>query len=230
MGMGFGILLSAKTDYGSLWALFISAFTLSAAIQYAEVDILRSVQTIPQIILLTVLVNLRYVMYGLSMIERFRHLGFWRKLYMIHTLTDETYALEVENRCPPGGNSDTYCFEIALFDHIYWIFGCVAGSVLGNFIHFNTRGIEFAMTALFIVILTDQCLAKENRMPALIGLAVTIVCRMIFGPANMLVAAIFLNIFGVILCRKWLNPDYQKNKNNNKPDSDNSSGKDALNV
>ena len=212
MGMGFGILLTAKTELNAIWALVMAFLTESGAMQYTEVELINSSQTILQIIIITVLINLRYSMYGLSLIERFRGLKIWRKLYMILTITDETYALEVQNKVPEGESSDDYCLAVASLDHIYWMFGCVVGAIIGDLIKFNTTGIEFAMTALFIVILTDQCLEKENRIPSIIGAALTILARIVFGTDNMLIFAIFLILLSLVVLRKRLDPTYASAK------------------
>ena len=209
MGMGAGILLAAKTDLNFLWAMFAAFITESAAIQYMQPDLINNVRTIPQIVIITILLNLRYAMYGLSLIERFRRLKLPRRLYMILTLSDETYALQIENKCPEGENSDDYCLAISSLDHFYWIFGCTVGAILGDLIKFNTMGIEFAMTALFIVILTDQCLEKANRIPSIIGAGATIFCRIAFGTDYMLIIAIALILTSFILLRPRFDTTYK---------------------
>lgn len=102
--------------------------------QYAEVDLLATIHNMAKIVLLTILINLRYAMYGLSLIECFRGVKLWKKLYLILTLTDETYALQVENRVPIGEDSRDYCFLIAMLNHIYWICGGIIGMFVGSFI------------------------------------------------------------------------------------------------
>ena len=157
-----------------------------------------------QVALLTFCLNIRYAMYGLSLLDRFRGIPLSQKLYLIWTLTDETYALEVANRCPAGENSLHYCLAVAFFDHMYWIFGVTAGALLGRKLPFDSQGIDFAMTALFIVILVDQCREKENRIPAVIGLVCAILARSVFATANMLIPAMILMFASFLLLRKYL--------------------------
>jgi 4-azaleucine resistance transporter AzlC len=149
--------------------------------------------------LVTLMVNARHVFYGVSMLERFKRYG-KAKYYMIFSLTDETFALLLSAKPPAGVSEEKFSFAISLLDHLYWIAGCVIGGALGTALPINTSGIDFVMTALFVVIFLDQWKHKQNRTPALIGLGASIVCRVIFGPdwfilASMSVLIIVFTIF-----------------------------------
>ena len=123
---------------------------------------------------------------------------------LIWTLTDETYALEVENGTPEGESSIAYCLAVAAFDHLYWVVGVTAGALFGSGVRFNNRGIDFAMTALFLVILTDQCREKRNRIPALAGLAATLVCGLFFSLGNLLIPSMAVMLALLLVLRKKL--------------------------
>ncbi|MCI5779002.1 MAG: AzlC family ABC transporter permease [Lentisphaeria bacterium] len=194
MGMAAGILLSGRLERPDTvgWAFLTSASTISGALQFAIVDWISRRTALVEAALLTFCLNVRYAMYGLSLLERFRGVGWGRKAYLIWTLTDETYALEVECKVPPGGNPVNYCLAVAGFNHFYWVAGVTLGAWCGRLLPFSTRGIDFAMTALFLVILTDQCRERRNRLPALIGGAAATVGGIVFGSANMLIPAMAL--------------------------------------
>ena len=164
---------------------------------------LRNHTAIFTIAILTLSINIRYALYGLPLIERWRHIPLLLKLYMILTLTDETFALEVADNHPDGEDSMTYCFLIAMFNHFYWIIGVTAGNIAGMLISFNAMGIDFAMTALFIVILLDQMQTKNNRLPALIGLCSAVVGLLVY-PANMLIPAIIIGLIALLALRSRL--------------------------
>jgi len=183
MGFAAGVLLAAKSGIRlpALWAFLTSATSISGALQFMLVDWIRTARPMLDVALLTVCLNIRYSMYGLSLIERFRGIPPAKKLYLIWSLTDETYALEVENKVPPGGDSILYCLTLAALNHSYWIFGVTAGALAGAALPFPNKGIDFAMTALFLVILTDQCRERRNRVYAAIGLLVSVPCALIFG-------------------------------------------------
>ncbi len=203
MGMAAGILMAKMVSAPalSLWAFLTSAVNVSGALQFLLADWMRSSTPLTQVILLTFCLNLRYAMYGFSLLERFRNIGIAKKMYLIWALTDETYALQVANKVPPGQDSVAYCLAVAVFDHFYWVAGVVAGCVIGSELPFDCRGIDFAMTALFLVILTDQWREKINRLPAVIGLGAALFSRLWTGTDKMLLIAIPLMLTILFLFR-----------------------------
>ncbi|MBR6059495.1 MAG: AzlC family ABC transporter permease [Victivallales bacterium] len=203
MGFAGGVLLAKETGLGAFWAFFTSATAVSGTLQFLLVDMLKKHTALFTIAILTLSINIRYALYGLPLIDRWRHIPLLLKLYMILTLTDETFALEVADNHPDGEDSITYCFFIAMFDHLYWIVGVIAGNVAGHLISFNSNGIDFAMTALFMVILLDQLKTKANRIPALIGLCSAIVGLLVY-PANMLIPSIVVGLIALLALRSRL--------------------------
>ena len=165
IGMAFGFMLEA-IGYNFIWAFFMSLTIYAGSGQYLGVTLLASAAALSQVALLTFLINFRHLVYGLSMLEKFRGMG-WRKLYMIFSLTDETYALLASTQAPIGVDPKNFYFSVALLDHLYWIAGGIIGSVAGALLGINTQGIEFAMTALFLVIAVDQWKSYPKHLPAL---------------------------------------------------------------
>ena len=214
MGMAAGILLASEAgiSHAPLWGFLTCATSISGTLQFLLVDWIKGRTAFATIALLTICINIRYSMYGLALLERFRGIGFWKKLYLIWTLTDETYALEVENHHPAGESSLSYCLLVAAFDHLYWIIGVVTGTLLGVALPFDTRGIDFAMTALFLVILTDQCRDPQNRVPAAIGVAAALVARILFPVDKMIIPTMVLMLTTFLLFRRRLEPTAQEAK------------------
>jgi azlC family protein len=196
MGAAFGILLN-RIGYGPWWALFMCVTILSGSLQFAAVGMIAGSMSLAETAVMSLLINIRYSVYGIALIEAFRKCGL-KRFYMIFALTDETYALQVQDERPEGVDRGTFMFLIGLLDHLYWIAGGVAGAFAGSMLTFNTRGIDFAMTALFLVILTEQCMEKRNRIPAVIGAGATLGAMLAFGAANMLMPAMLL-IIGILL-------------------------------
>lgn len=205
MGMAAGILLAGQIDRPDIvfWAFLTSFTSISGALQFAIVDWISHRTALLDVALLTLFLNIRYAMYGLSLLEKFRGINFWKKCYLIWSLTDETFALEADSKYT-GRTDIRYCLTLAALNHSYWVFGVVCGALAGQILPFSPRGIDFAMTALFLVVLTDQCREKTNRIPALIGLLSAIAGRVLFSVENMLIPAMMIMTAIFMLCRKKL--------------------------
>ena len=202
IGMAFGLMLQS-IGYGPIWAFFMSLTIYAGSGQYLGVSLLAMGAGLPHIALMTFIINFRHLVYGLSLLEKFHGMG-WRKLYMIFSLTDETYALLSSSQPPEHINAHDYYFTIALLDHSYWIVGSVLGSVAGQLLGFDTTGVDFAMTALFIVIAVSQWRAYPRHLPALLGGVVTIVSLLLAGADNMLLPALGVIVLVLVLARPKL--------------------------
>ena len=174
IGVVFGWMLSAA-GFAPVWAAVMSSTIYAGSGQYLGVELLAGASPLGDAAFLTLIINFRHLVYGLSMLEKFRGMG-WRKLYMIFSLTDETYALLAGVEAPPGVNGKDFYFAIAVLDHLYWIAGSVIGAVAGALITINTEGIDFAMTALFLVIAVEQWQSSQRHAPVFLGAAGTLAC------------------------------------------------------
>ncbi len=189
LGMGYGI-YSTKSGYGFWWVLGASVFVYAGSMQFVLVELLKSQASFITTCITTLMVNARHLFYGISMIDRYKGAGN-KKLYLIHSLTDETYSLlcnDMETPLPKY----TFYFLVSLFDHLYWIIGSVLGAIIGQSIAFNSAGIEFSMTALFVSVFVEQWLSTKNHLPSLIGLVGSIVCLLLFGQENFLIPSMIL--------------------------------------
>lgn len=202
LGMGFGILLKAN-GYGVFWALAMSVFIYAGSMQFVGISLIASGASLISVALTTLMVNARHLFYGLSMIERYQGAG-RKKPYLIHALTDETYSLVCADGAPPGTDPHQYYFFVSLFDQLYWVAGSVTGSLLGAVLPFDTTGIDFSMTALFVTVFIEQWLAGTERRPALIGVGVSVVCLLVFGRGNFLIPAMIVITALLLAIRKPL--------------------------
>lgn len=190
LGFGFGILLH-QSGYGVLWAAAMSLFIYAGSMQYVAVSLLAGGAGLLTAALTTVVVNARHLFYGISMVDAYKDAG-RKKPYMIFALTDETYSLVSRNQVPEGIDRHTYCFLVSLFDQIYWVAGSVLGSLAGTLLPINYEGIEFVLTALFVTIFVEQWLSTRNHVPAVIGVAATVACLLIFGRDVFLIPSMVL--------------------------------------
>ena len=185
LGLGFGILLESK-GFSFIWAFFMSIIIYAGSMQYVAIELLDGGVTFLYTAFMTVMIQIRHLFYGLSLIDKYRFVG-RKKPLLIHELTDETYSLICSAVPPKGVNAEWFYLFISVLDHCYWIIGCTLGAVLGSLIDFNTKGIDFVMTALFIVIFTEQWLTSKDHIPALIGLVCSVICLILFGSGNFII-------------------------------------------
>lgn len=188
LGMAFGLMLQS-IGYGPVWAFIMSLFIYAGSAEFLAVELLSAGAALTKVALLTFLLNFRHMFYGLSMIEKYHGTGI-RKPYLIFGLTDETYAILTGYKVPEGISEKTYYFTVTLLNHIYWILGSVIGAVAGSVIPFDTTGIDFAMTALFAVLVVEQWKTHKNHVPAILGLAIAVASLCIFGADNFLIPAL----------------------------------------
>ncbi len=186
LGLGFGMILKSK-GYGIGWAFAMSFFIYAGSMQFVLVDLLTGGATLLTAAVTTLMVNARHLFYSISMVEEYRGAGA-KKPYMIFALTDETYSLVCAG-APEGMNRHAYYFAVSVFDQIWWVGGSVLGGILGSALHFNTEGIDFALTALFITVFVEQWLSTKNHVSAIIGVGASLLCLLIFGADSFLIPA-----------------------------------------
>ena len=204
IGIVFGWMLSAA-GFHPIWSAIMSLTIYAGSGQYLGVDLLAKAALLADAAFLTFVLNFRHLVYGLSMLTKFQGMG-WRKLYMIFSLTDETYALLAGVEAPEGVNEKDFYFSIAVLDHLYWIAGSITGAAAGALITINTEGIDFAMTALFLVIAVEQWQSNKRHSPVFLGALGTLACLLVFGPENgrFLIPALVILVGGLLLMRPRL--------------------------
>ena len=196
LGIGFGILLK-NAGYGIFWSFLMSLTIYAGSMQYVAVSMLTSGASFLSVALTTFMVNARHLFYGISMVEKYRDAG-KEKPYLIFALTDETYSLLCNDDLPNPENLRAYRLLVSLFNQCYWITGCVLGSLIGTLIPFQTAGIEFSMTALFVTVFVEQWLTNHNHAPALIGLFCSVLSLLLFGADGFLIPSMIS--ITILLC------------------------------
>lgn len=200
LGMAFGMLLESK-GYGVIYALLMSVFIYAGSMQFVTINLLASGASLISAALMTLLINARHMVYGLSMIKKFKEMG-KLKPYMIFSLTDETYSLLVGSQTPEDCDEKYYLFFVALFNQCYWIIGSLLGSLIGSMISINTTGLDFAMTALFVVIVVEQFLTTKKHIYTYLGFFVSILCLVVFGADAFIIPSMIGIIVGLSIMYK----------------------------
>lgn len=208
LGIGYGVLLQSK-GYSFWWAILMSVTMFAGSGQYAGVDFMASGASLLSTAFMTLIINCRHFFYGVSLLEKYRGTGIV-KPYLIFGLTDETYSITATTTLEDDISPKHYYFFLTALNHSYWITGCVLGAVLGMFLPFSSEGVDFAMTALFIVIMTDQWLNTKEHLPAILGAATTLACLLIFGAQYFIVPALFFIAAEMMLFRKRLDKTTQE--------------------
>lgn len=194
--MAYGLLM-ANAGYGVFWALLLSLLCYAGSMEFVAVSLLTAGFDPVQALLMALMINARHAFYGLSMLEKYRGTG-WARPFLIFSLTDETFSLVSTLEPPDGVTRRDFYFWISLLDYLYWQVGSVLGALIGGLLPFDTTGLDFALTALFIVLFLEQWRKRENRPAALIGLGCTAVSLAVVGADRLVIPAMVL-ILAVLL-------------------------------
>lgn len=199
LGSGFGIVASSY-NYNILVPICMSLFIYAGSMEYLTLSLLSMGTTLINAAIMTVVVNLRHMFYGIAMLSKYNNLKKY-KTYTIFSLTDETFSVVVSKKLNDDLNSDEYYFYISLLDQFYWLVGTIVGYLIGNILPFSSEGVDFSMTALFICVVIGQWEENKNHFPTIIGFVVSIICLLIFGGSNFLIPSIFLICLILIFTR-----------------------------
>ena len=202
LGVAFGLLLNS-IGLGVFWAAAMSILVYAGSAQFLAVSLIGASASLPQVALLTFLLNFRHFFYGLSMVSRYQGVG-KRKLYLAFALSDETYAILAGALPPAQVDPADYYFAVSLLDQCYWVAGSLIGATVGQLITFDTTGVDFAMTALFVVLAVEEWKSARRHAPALFGVCCGVVCLLIFGPDLFLIPALAAIVALLLLFRRRL--------------------------
>ncbi len=201
IGTGYGVILGVNS-FSFITSFSMSLFIYAGSMQFVAVPMMMSGASFVSVLLTTFMVNARHVFYGISMIEKYKGAGL-KKLYMIFSLSDETYSLV----CSSDASSKDYHWEsffISLLDQLYWVAGTVIGYLAGSFVSFDASGVDFAMTALFITVFLEQWMSSDTHIPSVSGLLASVICLVAFGKDGFLIPAMCMIVFFLLFFRKRL--------------------------
>ena len=205
VGLAYGILMRTA-GFNWLWTGACSLFIFAGSLQFLAVSFFAGGVSLFTVIVMALLLNSRHIFYGLPFIEQWRAYGPW-KLFLIYALPDEAFSLHCSNSFDDGDPEHkkwSHIFDAALV-LLYWILLSVLGALLGSLIRFDTSGIDFALTALFIVILLEQLkAARGSALPALVAAVSSLVCLLVFGPSGFILPALLITVVLLIALRGWI--------------------------
>lgn len=202
LGIAFGILLSVE-GYGPGWAFLMSLFIYAGSMQFVAVTLLAAAFNPVLALGMTLMINARHLFYSISMLDKFKNTG-KLKPYLIFGLTDETFSVLCGIDAPENVDKKWFMFFVTILDQCYWVTGSVIGGFIGSALSFNIPGLDFVLTALFVVIFVGQWLETKEHMPALIGLLCALICRLIFGASNFIIPSMIAILVCFIAAKKPL--------------------------
>ena len=209
LGVAYGILM-AQAGYNFVWTGFTSMIVYAGSLQYLMVDFLTSDMSMSAIVLAAILLNSRHLFYGLSFIEKFRQFGAWKYL-MIFGMSDESYSLQCAYQDRDDVDELSVRVLSTVFCYSYWVVSCILGGIAGSLIsNFNTTGLDFVLTAVFVVITIEQLKSAKSRMPFVIAALSSVVCIVVIGPANFLLPSLIITVVALLVLQGPINKQLEK--------------------
>lgn len=202
VGLAYGVLMASK-GYNFLWSGFVSAFAFCGSMQYVAITLLTSVFDPAQAFLLSLMVNARHLFFSLALLPKYRGAG-RLKFFLIYTLSDENFSLSSSVEPPEDIDPPLFYFAMSFLTWLYWVVFSMVGGLAGSLLTFDTTGIDFALTALFVVLFIEQVVKKENRAPGAAGLVCAVAGLAVFGADNMVIPAMVLTLAVLLLGRRKL--------------------------
>ena len=195
LGMTYGIYMNVSGF--SFWYPCLMSLTIFAgSVEFVAVNLLLGAFHPIQALAMTLMLNARHLFYGISMLDRFRGLSL-KKIYLIFGMCDETFSINYTAEIPPDVDRGWFMFFVTLLNHLYWFAGATLGGIFGSFITFNTEGLDFVMTAMFVVIFLEQWLKEERHESSLLGIGLSVLSLIAFGADGFLIPAM-LSILAVL--------------------------------
>lgn len=202
LGMTYGIYMNVSGF--SFWYPCLMSLTIFAgSVEFVAVNLLLGAFHPIQALAMTLMLNARHLFYGISMLDRFRGLGL-KKIYLIFGMCDETFSINYTAEIPPDVDRGWFMFFVTLLNHLYWFAGATLGGIFGSFITFNTEGLDFVMTAMFVVIFLEQWLKEERHESSLLGIGLSVLSLIAFGADGFLIPAMLSILAVLTLLRKPL--------------------------
>jgi 4-azaleucine resistance transporter AzlC len=202
LGIAYGILMSGR-GFGWYWILLTSTVVFAGALQFVGISLLTTAFDPLYALLIAISINARHLFYGIAMLDKFNKTG-KIKPYLIFGMCDETFSILCSTQPPANVDKRAFMLAVTLLNQSYWVIGSVAGGLIGPHLTFDTYGIDFVMTAFFVVIFINQWRANSNHAPAIIGLGAATVCLLIFGADNFVIPAMILIIICLVAFRKQI--------------------------
>ena len=200
LGLAYGVYMNVS-GFSFWYPMLMSLTIFGGSLEFVAVSMLLSAFAPIQTFVMTLMIQARHLFYGISMLDKFKDMG-WKKYYLIFGMCDETFSINYTAKIPDDMDKGWFYFFVTLLNHFYWFSGATIGGLLGNLIHFDTEGLSFVMTAMFVVIFMEQWLKDKQHASELIGLAGSIGCLVVFGAESFMIPTMICILVMLTIFRK----------------------------
>lgn len=202
LGMTYGIYMNVS-GFSFLYPMFMSLLIFAGSVEFVTVSMLLGAFDPLQAFLMTVMINARHLFYGISMLDRYKGVG-WKKFYLIYGMCDESFSINYTTKIPENVDKGWFMFFVTFLNHMYWFTGAALGGIFGSLIRFNTEGLDFVMTAMFVVIFMEQWMKDKDHTSALMGIVLSLACVIAFGSDHFMIPAMISIVAILTVLRKPL--------------------------
>ena len=185
LGMTYGLLMNVN-EFSFVYPLIMSMVIFGGSLEFVAVSMLMAAFAPVQTLIMTLMIQARHLFYGIAMLDKFKGMG-WKKYYLIFGMCDESFSINYTAKIPEGVDKGWFMFFVTLLNQLYWVTGSTMGGILGSFITFDTTGLDFVMTAMFVVIFLEQLMKEKKHYTAIIGTGASLVCLLYFGPDSFMI-------------------------------------------
>ncbi len=202
LGMTYGIYMNVS-GFSFWYPMFMSLTIFAGSVEFVAVNLLLGAFSPLQALTVTLILNARHLFYGVSMLDRYRGTGI-KKCYLIFGMCDESFSINYTVDIPEEVDQGWFMFFVTLLNHAYWVLGATLGGLFGSLIRFNTEGLDFVMTAMFVVIFLEQWLKEKQHVSAGVGLFMSLLCLIAFGADHFMIPAMLAILGMLTVCRRPL--------------------------
>ncbi|MGN1195432.1 MAG: AzlC family ABC transporter permease [Acutalibacteraceae bacterium] len=200
LGMTYGIYMNVS-GFSFVYPMLMSLTIFAGSVEFVTVNMLLGAFNPVQAFLMAFMLNARHLFYGISMLDKYSNTGL-KKIYLIYGMCDESFSINYSAKIPDTVDKGWFMFFVTLLNQLYWVTGSTLGGIFGSFINFNTKGIDFVMTAMFTVIFLDSFLSEKKHISSFLGLGLSVLCLIIFGKESFIIPSMLMILLSLTVFRK----------------------------
>ncbi|MBW0933667.1 azaleucine resistance protein AzlC [Priestia megaterium] len=202
LGIAYGIYMHSL-GFSAIYPILMSLTIFAGSMEFVAANLLLVPFSPVSALFLTLMINARHLFYGISMLDTYKGLG-KKKFYLIYGMCDESFSINCTVNIPKNVDKGWFMFFVTFFNHCYWGIGAAIGGIFGSLVRFNTEGLDFVMTALFVVIFIEQWMKEKKHHSALVGLGLSALSLIIFGGEHFIIPAMLMILTVLTFLRKPL--------------------------